>query len=635
MSKTHRRSKQKKPPLGFDKNQWKRLNDTKIYDRVEWGKDDIAQDVGVIPSLEWRNINWKLVQKRVFKLQKLIFRASSVGEFSKMRKYQKLLTKSYYARLLAVRRVTQDNQGKKTAGVDGIKNLKPKQRFNLVKMLRETPKKPKPTRRVWIPKPGLDEKRPLGIPTIYDRALQCLHKEALEPEWEARFEPNSYGFRPGRTPQDAIEAIYSAIRLKPKYVLDADIAKCFDRINHKVLLDKVGLYPGRKLIKRWLKAGLYDEEQHQETEEGTPQGGVISPLLANIAFHGMEESLKEYAVNLEIRVETYSLLKGKYTRKLDKKHRQNSIKLIRYADDFVILHENLEVLLGAKAVIEKWLQPIGLELKPEKTRIAHTLWHHDNESPGFDFLGFNVRQYVNGTERGYKTLIKPSHKAVSTHYVQIKDVFDNQKTTPLKALISQLNPMISGWCNYHKNNVAKETFSKLDYQMWQRAWRWSKRRHPRKSRTWVKDKYFAPHGTRNWELHDGDIQLLKHADTAIERHVKVKGGKSPFDGDTVYWAARMGKHPEIPARKAKLLKKQKGRCAICGLPFGDEDLVEIDHIKPKSQGGKDRFDNYQAIHRHCHDTKTALEAVGRKSDTPEEPCAVKVASTVLKTNRGG
>ena len=235
----------------------------------------------------------KLVQRRVFKLQRLIYKASSRGELSKMRKYQKLLTFSYNARLLAVRRVTQDNRGRKTAGVDGIKNLKPKQRFNLVAMLKKSPKKSRPTKRVWIPKPGRDEKRPLGIPTIYDRALQCLHKLALEPEWEARFEPNSYGFRPGRAAQDAIGAIYMAINKKPKYVLDADIAKCFDRINHRALLDKLGLYHGKKLIKKWLKAGVIDDEQFQERTEGTPQGGVISPLLANTALHGMEQAIKE------------------------------------------------------------------------------------------------------------------------------------------------------------------------------------------------------------------------------------------------------------------------------------------------------------------------------------------------------
>ena len=584
MTKTHHRKKRKQPQ-GFDKNSWKRLNDTKIYESVVWDQNDMVQDISIVPDVEWRNINWKKVQRRVFKLQRLIYKASSRGEHKLMRRYQKLLTKSFNARLLAVRQVTQDNQGRKTAGVDGIKILKPKQRFNLVAMLKKSPKKPKPSLRVWIPKPGRDEFRPLGIPTIYDRALQCLHKMALEPEWEARFEPNSYGFRPGRAGQDAIEAIHTAINQKPKYVLDADIAKCFDRINHDALLDKLGLYHGKKIIKRWLKAGVVDEEQFQETEEGTPQGGVISPLLANIALHGMEQAIKEYAANTPYKVKAYSKTKGYYMKTAQKRDRITSISLIRYADDFVILHENKEVLLGAKAVIEKWLQPIRLELKPSKTRITHTLHHYNGENPGFDFLGFNVRQYPNHHERGYKTLIKPNKKAVKLHYAKLKDVFDRHKTAPVIALVSKLNPIIRGWCNYHKHNVAKETFSELDNLVWKRTWRWATRRHPNKSDSWVKNKYFAPNGNRNWELHDKEIKLIKHADTAIERHVKVKGDKSPFDGDTPYWAARMGKHPEMPATKAnRYLRSRRDDAHYAEYPLGTMTSLKLTTLnqKPKA-----------------------------------------------------
>jgi RNA-directed DNA polymerase len=609
-----------------------------------------------------------LVEKRVFKLQKLIFKASSRGEISKMRKYQKLLTKSYYARLLAVRRVTQDNQGQKTAGVDGIRNLKPKQRFNLVKMLEKTKKKAKPTRRVWIPKPGRDEKRPLGIPTMYDRALQGLHKMALEPEWEARFEPNSYGFRPGRSAHDAIEQIYNCINRKPKYVLDADIAKCFDRISLMALLDKIGSYHGKKLIKRWLKAGVMDSEQFQETVEGTPQGGVISPLLANIALHGMEEAIKEYALQEPLTKWTmaYSKKKGHHYRKrINDQGRMDSLALIRYADDFVIMHQDLEVVLGARKVIEEWLKPIGLELKPEKTRIAHTLDEYEDEKPGFDFLGFNIRQYEVSTsmKRGYKTLIKPSKKSVKNHYAKIKAICDTHKTVPTEALISRLNPVIRGWSNYYSTIVSKEVFSYLDNMVWRRIWRWCSRRHPNKSGKWKKAKYFKPTGNRNWLLNANGLKLALHSDTAIVRHVKVKGKASPYDGDINYWATRRGTHPETSAAVAKLLKKQKGKCAFCGLHFQPGDLIEKDHHIPKALGGKDMMSNYKLYHRHCHDTKTvddlkAIElfknglasneetkqeskkAKGSKTgmskrSTGEEPDAVKVASPVLKTSRTG
>ena len=268
---------------------------------------------------EWKHINWRKLERRVFKLQKRIYKASLRGDVKAFRRLQKRLMKSWYARVLSVRRVTQDNAGKKTAGVDGVKSLSPEARFRLVTKLK-LGSKVKPTRRVWIPKPGTEEKRPLGIPTMYDRALQALLKMVLEPEWEARFEPNSYGFRPGRSCHDAVAAIFLSIRYKTKFVLDADIAKCFDRIDHEALLRKLNTSPTiRRQVRAWLKAGVMDNGQLFPTSEGTPQGGVISPLLANIALHGMEERIKQYAETLN----------GA------KRDNRKSLSLIRYADDFV------------------------------------------------------------------------------------------------------------------------------------------------------------------------------------------------------------------------------------------------------------------------------------------------------------
>src|SRR5919199_2957557 len=245
------------------------------------------------PMVEWRHIDWQKLEKRVFKLQKRIYRASSRGDVRAVRRLQKTLMRSWSAKCLAVRRVTQDNQGKKTAGVDAIKSLSAVQRLKLVKNLKLS-RKAKPTRRVWIPKPGTEEKRPLGIPTMTDRALQALVKQALEPEWEALFEPNSYGFRPGRSCHDAIGAIFISIRQKAKYVLDADIAKCFDCIDHKALLNKINTFPTiRRQVRAWLQAGVMDGKELFPTSEGTPQGGVISPLLANIALHGIENQINQ------------------------------------------------------------------------------------------------------------------------------------------------------------------------------------------------------------------------------------------------------------------------------------------------------------------------------------------------------
>ena len=268
-------------------------------------------------------------------MQKRIYKASSRGDVKAVRKLQKTLMRSWFSKCLAVRRVTQENQGKKTAGVDGVKSLSPEARLNLARQLKLTGKS-KPTRRVWIPKPN-GEKRPLGIPTMSDRALQSLVKLALEPEWEAHFEPNSFGFRPGRSAHDAIEAIFNAIRQKPKYVLDADIAKCFDKINHEALLSKINTFPTlRRQLKAWLKSGVIDSSKLCQTSEGTPQGGVISPLLANIALHGIEEKLNEFAKTLDIRN-----AKGHQT---SWKTKISSLSFIRYADDFVVLHEDITVI---------------------------------------------------------------------------------------------------------------------------------------------------------------------------------------------------------------------------------------------------------------------------------------------------
>ncbi|NEP80614.1 MAG: group II intron reverse transcriptase/maturase, partial [Okeania sp. SIO3B3] len=565
----------------------RKLGNPRPFLSVAWDANDTPNQASVNPNIKWKDINWKKVEKYVFKLQKLIYKASSRGEIRKMRKYQRLLTKSYYARLLAVRRVTQDNQGKKTAGVDGIKNLPPMQRFNLVDLLNSRYLKASPTRRVWIPKPGRDEKRPLGIPTMYDRALQALVKLGMEPEWEARFEPNSYGFRPGRSTHDAIVAIYTSIKRKPKYVLDADISKCFDRINHDALLRKVGQSPYRRLIKQWLKSGVFDNNQFLESVEGTPQGGVISPLLANIALHGMEERLMEFAKILD--------MKNCNGQQIGWRDKIKSLSLIRYADDFVILHEDIKVVLQAKTVIQEWLNQVGLELKPDKTKIAHTLEEHEGNKPGFDFLGFTIRQWkVKSTKQGFKTLIKPSSKSIKTHYRKLADICDSHKTAPTRAIIAKLNPVIRGWAKYFSTQVSKEVFSKIDNLLWARIWRWANRRHPNKSAKWVKKKYFSCcKGTRNWLLNDGEYILNRHSDVPIIRHIKVKGNKSPYDGDWTYWSNRIGKYPGVRKEVTTLLKRQKNKCAFCGLTFSPTDLMEVDHIKPRSKGGDNTIKNKQ------------------------------------------
>jgi RNA-directed DNA polymerase len=548
-------------------------------------------------TVEWNQINWRKAERLTFKLQKRIYQASERGDVKAVRKLQKTLIRSWSAKCIAVRRVTQDNQGKNTAGVDGVKSLTPKQRTNLVGKLKLTPEA-KPTRRVNIPKPGTTETRPLGIPTINDRALQALVKLALEPEWEAKFEPNSYGFRPGRSCHDAVGAMFDSIKYKAKYVLDADIAKCFDRINHEALLRKIATFPTmRRQVRTWLKAGYCDQGNLFPTNEGTPQGGVISPLLANIALHGMEERVKQYA----------ETLKG------GKALNRQALSLIRYADDFVIIHEDLNVVKKCQEIIAEWLRDIGLELKPSKTKLTHTLKEVEG-NVGFEFLGFHIQQHKVGNYRaasnghsqlGFKTLITPSKEKVKTHLVKIGEVIDTHKTAPQAALISKLNPIIRGWSNYYSTVVSKETFNKVDHLTYDKLRAWAKSRGKGDIN---KDKYWRTVGDRNWcfSTEDG-MELKRHSDTPIVRHIKVKGAASPYNGDWTYWSKRRGEYPETPNRVASLIKKQKGICSHCGLYFTSTDIVEVDHIKPTSLGGKDTYDNLQLLHKHCHDTKTATD----------------------------
>ena len=553
---------------------------------------------------EWKHINWRKLERRVFKLQNRIYRASQRGDVKTYRRLQKTLMKSWYARCLSVRRTTQDNAGKKTAGVDGVKSLSPEARFGLAAKLK-LGTKVKPTRRVWIPKPGTDEKRPLGIPTMYDRTLQALVKLALEPEWEARFEPNSFGFRPGRSCHDAIEAIFLSIRSKPKFVLDADISKCFDRIDHEALLRKVNTPPTiRRQVQAWLKAGVMDKGQLFPTSEGTPQGGVISPLLANIALHGMEERIKSEFPKLKVRErETWFHKKGSNF---------NPPYIIRYADDFVILHEDLTVVTRCKQLIAEWLHDMGLELKPSKTRLTHTLNKSGEEEPGFNFLGLNIKQWRVGkyhSKQGFKTIITPSLEKQKIHYDRVANIIDDHKATSQTALINRLNPVITGWSNYYSTVVSKVAYSDLDNLMYPKLKRWAKRRHPKKTWEWVSKKYWQTTGGDNWtfatpQKGKNQMRLRTHAETPIIRHVKVKGDSSPYNGDLVYWSTRIGTHPEATKREATLLKRQKGKCTYCGFYFREEDVLEIDHITPKAMGGKNEYKNLQILHRHCHDVKT-------------------------------
>lgn len=560
-------------------------------------------------SQEWSNTPWKTLEKRIFKLQKRIYRASQRHDSKVVRKLQRTLVNSWSAKMLAVRKVTQENRGKRTAGTDGILALSPQSRMKLVRNLKISDSSD-PIRRVWIPKPGKKEKRGLGIPTIKDRALQALVTMALEPEWEAKFEGTSYGFRPGRSTHDAIAYIYTAINKKPKYVLDADITQCFDRIDHDKLLTKLNASPKlRRQIRAWLKARVLDKRQISKTEKGTPQGGNISPLLANIALHGLEEEIKAYVEQIP-----FQPIRAK--KPLSKRDRRKTLNYVRYADDFIIMHEDLNILQQCREVAQRWLGKMGLELKPEKTRIAHTLERVGNEEAGFNFLGFNIQQHRVGKHRsgsskgiklGFKTLIKPSKEAIKSHYKEISETISRFAAVNQEDLIRRLNPKIRGWTNYYSGVVSKKVFARLGHIIFRRLWKWAVRRHPNKSKTWIKDKYFQKIGNNNWRFCPKDritMPLIQHDQTPISRHTMVKLTRSPYDGDYIYWCVRRGKYPGTAGITAKLIQNQKGKCPMCGLHLQPNDYLEKDHITPKAMNGSNKADNLQILHKHCHDRKT-------------------------------
>lgn len=444
-----------------------------------------------------------------------------------------------------------------------------------------------PIRRTYIEKRGTTELRGLGIPTMRDRALQALARLALEPEWEAKFESNSYGFRPGRSTHDAIEAIFNHIRLKPKYILETDIEKCFDKIDKSALLDRLNaIQPIQRLVSGWLKAGIVDGGRMLFPEAGVPQGGVVSPLLCNVALHGLEKGLASVSTRFRIAV-------------------------IRYADDLVVICEDLETLLKVKQRADTWLAEMGLRLKPNKTRVTHTLDEHEGKV-GFDFLGFNVRQYRVGryhtrTYRGrpgFKTLIKPSKGACKRHLQEVREVIRQHKGAPQAALVKVLNPKIRGWAQYYSACVAKETFDWMDEQVFRKLYRWAQFRHTHKGRGWCLKRYWNRQGNRN-NFGDGTSWLARYADTPIKRHAKIRGEKSPYDGDWPYWVRRLGRDPTKSTRVINLLKRQECHCVLCGLRFTVEDVLEVHHW----DGDRlhNRYTNLALLHGHCHD-----EIHGRK-----------------------
>lgn len=533
-------------------------------------------------AVSWETIDWKKANAYVKKLQMRIVKAQKEGRYSKVKSLQWMLTHSFYAKALAVKRVTS-NAGKNTSGVDHELWLTPKAKLEAISKLNRRGYQPQPLRRVYIPKKN-GKKRPLSIPTMKDRAMQTLYKYALEPIAETYADPNSYGFRIGRSTHDAIEQCFTCLNKgkSPEWILEDDIKGCFDHISHEWLMDTIPM--DTQVLEKWLKCGFVETKKLFPTVEGTPQGGTISPVLMNMTLDGLERVLKE-------RFPTRKKVNGKT--------HFNKMNFIRYADDFVITSETPEFLRNeVLPVVKEFLKERGLILSDEKTVITHI-------NDGFDFLGQNVRKYSG------KLLIKPSKTVVKSFLAKVRTIIKEKKTAPQELLIHKLNPVIRGWVNYYRYVVSSEIFAWVDYQIYQCLWQWAKRRHKNKGRRWIAKKYWHGIGTRKWTF---AVQLNKSAEnqepnyltleyatnTKIIRFQKIVAEANPFDEQCEgYFEERDGeKMLNSTKGREKLLsiwRKQKHCCPVCQDRITAESGFRTHTVM---QNGKRKL--LVMVHPECH-----------------------------------
>lgn len=527
-----------------------------------------ACDVASAAWQDWRSIDWASANRVVRRLQTRIAKATREGDWRGVKRLQKLLTHSTSAKALAVRRVTE-NQGRRTPGVDGETWSTPESKREAVMSLTGKGYKPKPLRRVHIPKSN-GEKRPLGIPTMKDRAMQALYLLALDPVAETTADANSYGFRSHRSTADAIVQCKNLLARghSSKWVLEADIKGCFDNISHDWLLRHIPT--DRKVLRRWLKAGVVEMGRLRPTEAGTPQGGIISPVLANMTLDGLE-----------------SLLEERF------KSRKHKVHVVRYADDFIVTGSSKELLeTQVKPVVEEFLAERGLWLSPTKTKITHV-------TDGFDFLGWNVRW----TREGF--MVRPSKKNRLAHYDKLRQVVYRLRASKQDVVVAQLNQIIRGWARYHTPVAVSKTFKKMDHLLWGKLWAWAKRRHPNKGKRWVKQRYFRREGARDWVFATDEQRLLRYSDFPFREHFKIKSEANPYDRE---WEAyfdeiltrRMTATLNGRKKLAWLYREQEGRCPVCNQRITRQTRWHVHHKVRRVDGGSDKPTNLLLLHPTCH-----------------------------------
>ncbi len=553
------------------------------------GNADLSQaatPAGAAPGSapDWHSIHWKKVWRTVRRLQARIVKAVREGRWNKVKALVYLLTHSYSGRALAILRVVS-NSGARTPGVDGVLWNTPEVKSAAFTTLRRHGYRPQPLRRVYIPKSN-GQRRGLGIPTMADRAMQALYLLGLDPIAETLADGHSYGFRLERCCADALDECHKILRgpSGPNWILEGDIKACFDRISHSWLIDNIPM--DKEVLGKWLKAGFLEKHVLFATMEGTPQGGIISPALANRALDGLQSSLERRFSDTR------------------RRRAEGRVHLVRYADDFIITGTS-QVLLQREVqpLVEHFLRERGLELSHEKTRVTHI-------EDGFDFLGQTVRRFSDG-----KVLTKPSKRSVQTFLSKIQATIDKASSQTVGLLIQRLNQQIKGWTMYHRYAASKRTFTTVDNRIFWKLMRWCRRRHPKKSRKWIKERYFQREGGRDWvftgTIRDSTgsarpIRLMKAAGVKVLRWTKIRSAANPYDPEwELYLEERSAwKLTHTLAGRGRieyLWKDQGGRCVMCGQVLqAEEQPWHIHHRIWRSRGGGEEYDNLELLHAHCH-----------------------------------